>query len=50
MCSWVNLFQEPNVNMIITDYCMPEMTGYELLKKVKVSTSIDRFLPEESVC
>lgn len=22
--------------MIITDYCMPEMTGYELLKKVKV--------------
>jgi len=22
--------------MIITDYWMPEMTGYELLKKVKV--------------
>jgi CheY-like chemotaxis protein len=30
--------QEPNVNMIITDYSMPEMTGYELLKKVKVIT------------
>ena len=28
--------QETDVNMIITDYWMPEMTGYELLKKVKV--------------
>jgi two-component response regulator (ARR-A family) len=28
--------QEANVSMIITDYWMPEMTGYELLKKVKV--------------
>ncbi|CAN6559983.1 unnamed protein product [Malus baccata var. baccata] len=26
-----------NVNMIITDYCMPGMTGYELLKRVKES-------------
>ncbi|KAK4343564.1 hypothetical protein RND71_036658 [Anisodus tanguticus] len=25
------------VNMIITDYCMPGMTGYELLKKIKES-------------
>ncbi|KAK9282933.1 hypothetical protein L1049_011158 [Liquidambar formosana] len=24
------------VNLIITDYCMPGMTGYELLKKIKV--------------
>lgn len=24
--------------MIITDYSMPEMTGYDLLKKVKVSS------------
>ncbi|KAJ0969008.1 hypothetical protein J5N97_021885 [Dioscorea zingiberensis] len=31
---------EPNVNMIITDYWMPEMTGYELLKKVKGSTEL----------
>ncbi|KAI9110730.1 hypothetical protein QN277_015671 [Acacia crassicarpa] len=26
------------VNMIITDYCMPGMTGYELLKKIKKSS------------
>lgn len=24
------------MNLIITDYCMPGMTGFELLKKVKV--------------
>jgi DNA-binding NarL/FixJ family response regulator len=24
------------VNLIITDYCMPGMTGYDLLKTVKV--------------
>jgi response regulator RpfG family c-di-GMP phosphodiesterase len=45
MCSWF-LLQEPNVSLIITDYWMPEMTGYELLKKVKVicSTSKKPFL------
>ncbi|VVB02972.1 unnamed protein product [Arabis nemorensis] len=26
------------VNLIITDYCMPGMTGFELLKKVKESS------------
>ncbi|XP_074557544.1 two-component response regulator ORR5-like [Curcuma longa] len=31
---------EPNVNMIITDYWMPEMTGYELLKIVKESSEL----------
>ncbi|KAL6977565.1 Two-component response regulator arr17 [Sarracenia purpurea var. burkii] len=25
------------VNLIITDYCMPGMTGYDLLKKIKES-------------
>lgn len=25
------------MNLIITDYCMPGMTGYELLKKIKVA-------------
>ncbi|XP_043717056.1 two-component response regulator ORR3-like [Telopea speciosissima] len=32
--------QEPKVNMIITDYCMPEMTGYDLLKIVKESSTL----------
>ncbi|WCJ33364.1 Two-component response regulator ARR9 [Euphorbia peplus] len=31
---------EVDVNLIITDYCMPGMTGYDLLKKVKESSSL----------
>ncbi|KAB2033420.1 hypothetical protein ES319_D04G016300v1 [Gossypium barbadense] len=27
------------VNLIITDYCMPGMTGYDLLRKIKQSSS-----------
>ncbi|XP_048553066.1 two-component response regulator ORR5-like isoform X1 [Triticum urartu] len=38
VCSWAS--QEANVSMIITDYWMPEMTGYELLKKVKGSSKL----------
>ncbi|XP_022158777.1 two-component response regulator ARR8-like [Momordica charantia] len=32
--------QEVEVNLIITDYCMPGMTGFDLLKKVKESSSL----------
>ncbi|KAL8215358.1 hypothetical protein R6Q57_004807 [Mikania cordata] len=36
----LNINQEVEVNLIITDYCMPGMTGYDLLKKVKKSSSL----------
>ncbi|CAK7340214.1 unnamed protein product [Dovyalis caffra] len=36
----LNNHQEVEVNLIITDYCMPGMTGYDLLKKVKESSSL----------
>ncbi|KAI4325618.1 hypothetical protein MLD38_031000 [Melastoma candidum] len=32
--------QGVEVNLIITDYCMPGMTGYDLLKKIKESSSL----------
>ncbi|KAF9591647.1 hypothetical protein IFM89_005228 [Coptis chinensis] len=32
--------QVVEVNLIITDYCMPGMTGYDLLKKIKESSSL----------
>ncbi|KAL2927151.1 Two-component response regulator ARR17 [Bienertia sinuspersici] len=28
------------VNLILTDYCMPGMTGYDLLKKIKESSQL----------
>ncbi|KMZ70437.1 Response regulator 2 [Zostera marina] len=30
----------PKVDMIITDYSMPEMTGYDLLKRVKACSAL----------
>lgn len=35
-----NMHQEVEVNLVITDYCMPGMTGYDLLKKIKESSSL----------
>ena len=35
--------QENDVKLILTDYCMPGMTGYDLLMEVKV----DSFLKEK---
>ncbi|KAL5570388.1 hypothetical protein UlMin_026963 [Ulmus minor] len=35
-----NTRQILEVNLIITDYCMPGMTGYDLLKKIKESKSL----------
>ncbi|KAK8705375.1 hypothetical protein V6N13_048978 [Hibiscus sabdariffa] len=33
-----NSHQEVEVNLVITDYCMPGMTGYDLIKKIKESS------------
>ncbi|KAI3760346.1 hypothetical protein L1987_50740 [Smallanthus sonchifolius] len=30
----------PKISLVVTDYCMPGMTGYDLLKKVKESCDI----------
>ncbi|EXB62659.1 Two-component response regulator [Morus notabilis] len=35
-----NHHQVLEVNLIITDYCMPGMTGYDLLRKIKESKSL----------
>ncbi|XP_028101801.1 two-component response regulator ARR9-like [Camellia sinensis] len=35
-----NNHQGVEVNLIITDYCMPGMTSYDLLKKIKESSSL----------
>ncbi|CAA2994902.1 two-component response regulator ARR8-like, partial [Olea europaea subsp. europaea] len=34
------IHQEVKVNLVITDYFMPGMTGYDLLKKIKESSSL----------
>ncbi|KAJ8570417.1 hypothetical protein K7X08_037389 [Anisodus acutangulus] len=39
-CVSLDNHQEAQINLIITDYCMPGMTGYDLLKKIKESASL----------
>lgn len=34
-----------DISLIMTDYCMPEMTGYDLLKRVKAETSALKDIP-----
>lgn len=36
--SFYLFLQDVEVNLIITDYCMPGMTGYDLLRKIKVNS------------
>lgn len=36
--------QGTKVNMIMTDYCMPGMSGYDLLKRLKVHLFSPHFL------
>ncbi|KAK4421887.1 Two-component response regulator ARR9 [Sesamum alatum] len=38
--SFTKNHHEVEVNLIITDYCMPGITGYDLLRKIKESTSL----------
>ncbi|XP_074353427.1 two-component response regulator ARR5-like isoform X2 [Apium graveolens] len=40
--SSVGFDEDLKVNLIITDYSMPGMTGYELLKKLKTSSALKR--------
>jgi CheY-like chemotaxis protein len=46
------LSNRPEVNLVLTDYSMPECTGFELLKKIKANPEIARvpvvFLTTES--
>ncbi|XP_015866261.1 two-component response regulator ORR10-like [Ziziphus jujuba] len=35
-----NLNQDSGINLVITDYSMPGMTGYDLLRKIKESKSL----------
>lgn len=46
------LSNHPDVNLVLTDYNMPDCTGFELLKKIKSSTATSKvpvvFLTTES--
>lgn len=34
------LCKTPDINLVLTDYNMPELTGYELLKKIKATPEV----------
>ncbi|XP_057435197.1 two-component response regulator ORR10-like [Lotus japonicus] len=40
VASEIHQMQDVDVNLIITDYCMPGMTGYDLLRKIKETKSL----------
>jgi CheY-like chemotaxis protein len=46
------LSETPDVNLVLTDYNMPDCTGFELLKKIKSNESVSKvpvvFLTTES--
>jgi two-component system chemotaxis response regulator CheY len=46
------LTEKPGIDLVLTDYNMPECTGFELLKKIKANSSLSRvpvvFLTTES--
>jgi len=46
------LSDKPGVNLVLTDYNMPDCTGFELLKKIKANPSVAKvpvvFLTTES--
>src|SRR6187455_2176288 len=46
------LADKPQVNLVLTDYNMPDCTGFELLKKIKANPSVAKvpviFLTTES--
>ncbi|WVZ12872.1 hypothetical protein V8G54_017402 [Vigna mungo] len=48
VCGVVLTLVSAKVNLIMTDYSMPGMTGYELLKKIKVCSVFD-FYPAKGV-
>ncbi|WVZ12875.1 hypothetical protein V8G54_017405 [Vigna mungo] len=45
VCGVVLTLVSAKVNLIMTDYSMPGMTGYELLKKIKQESSMFREIP-----
>ncbi|CAM6081681.1 unnamed protein product [Calypogeia fissa] len=43
--SVLEYLSELEYDLIMTDYCMPEMTGYELLRRIKHESSVWKHVP-----